>query len=147
LTLIEDDDDDSRLTRDQLFDSLAEGDELEIGGIERRDESGIFIEALKIEREEPEEDGEGDEVEYQLEGKLRTVTDDSITALGVEMEVDFAALGCTSDQLQALVDDQNEGFPTVKVDYEPATTPGLFQYVATDVEPSDDEGPEVECGD
>lgn len=143
LTLIENDDDVVRLTRDQLFDALASGDELEIEGIEREDESGIFIEALKIEREESEEDGD----EYQLEGKLRTVTDSSITVLGVEMAVEFAALGCTSTELQELIDGRDEGFPVIEVEYEPLDPPGQFSYRATEIESDDDEGPEIECDD
>jgi len=143
LTLIKnDDDDDSTLTRDQLFAALAFGGELEIEGIERGTDANIFLEALKIERE-----GDEGETEFELEGKLRDVTGNSITVLGIEIQVNFAALGCTSAQLQALIDERNDGsFPTVEVEYEP-TDSSEFTYVATEIESEDDNGPDIECDD
>lgn len=112
LTIVTGDDDDVRID----FEDLFIGDEVEVEGIEREDSSGgVFLEALKIEREEPEDDGE---VAFELEGKLRAIDEQSITVLGVRISTDVnTEFDDTSrDALRDLVDDG--GQPVLEVEYE-----------------------------
>jgi hypothetical protein len=141
LTIITGDDDDERIDFDKLFS----GDEVEIEGIEREDSLGnVFLEALKIEREKPEEEDDK-QTEFELEGKLRATGPNSITVLDVEMGADFAALGCTQNELQNLIDSQTGTFPIVEVGYSLAVS-GSFSYTATDIELEDGEQG-IECDD
>lgn len=91
-TLIEDDDDDNddnRITmRTRDIESLNVGDYLEIEGRQRGDDGG-FLEAIKIEREDDEDD------EYEMEGRITVLSDVSVTVLGLSMQrgsADFSGL-------------------------------------------------------
>lgn len=76
-TILLDDDDDQRLSRDDFFTTTTVGTWLEIDGIDRADDNGNrILEAIKIEREDDDEDDD-----YQLEG--------SITAKGTESSTDY----------------------------------------------------------
>ena len=130
-TVISGDDNDERIN----FEDLFLGDEVEVEGIEREDSSGnVFLEALKIEREEPEDD-DGEPVEFELEGKLRAMDDQSITVLGVristDMDTDFGETG--ESALQELVDDGNQ--PVVEVEYEDVGG----SYLADEIELEEDD--------
>lgn len=80
-TLIEDDDDDdddniTMRTRD--IESLRVGDFIEVEGRQRA-AGGDYLEAIKIEREDSDEEG------YEMEGRVTAVTDSSVTVLGLTL--------------------------------------------------------------
>ncbi len=80
-TLIEDDDDDDddRITmRARDIESLRVGDYLEIEGRQRTSDGG-YLEAIKIEREDDDDDG------YEMEGRVTAVTSNSVTVLGLTL--------------------------------------------------------------
>lgn len=136
LTVIIDDDDSGR-TPDQSLQSLRLGDEVEVEGIEREGDNGnIFLEALKIEREEPEDDDDSPS-EFELEGKVRQIDDFSITVLGVRMTAENSAFeGNDRSQVASQVNPLTGEFPIVEVGYEPIIV-GLYPYRATDIELDD----------
>lgn len=82
-TLIEDDDDDDdddRVTmRTTDIESLRVGDFIEVEGRQRSSDGG-YLEAIKIEREDDDED-DG----YELEGRVTAVTSNSVTVLGLTL--------------------------------------------------------------
>jgi uncharacterized protein DUF5666 len=79
-TLIDDDDDDDdRRSRVQDIQSLSVGDYLEIEGRQRSSEGG-YLEALSIEREDDNEDGD-----YELEARVSAVGPVSITLMNLEI--------------------------------------------------------------
>ena len=109
LTIITDDDE-SRLS----LNDLALPRKLEIEGIERVDDDGkIFLEALKIEREDDSPDGE-----FELTGRISEMVNDRIQVLGVDLfivqDTEFDDISRTA--LQGLVD--NGQRPKVEVEYE-----------------------------
>ncbi len=80
-TLIGDDDlddDDNAVSRIQDIENLNVGDYLEIEGIQTSDQGG-GLSALKIEREDDDDDG------FELEGRVTAVSGDRITVLGLEL--------------------------------------------------------------
>jgi len=127
LTVITDDDDDSRLS----LSDLVLPSELEIEGIERADNDGsIYLEALKIEREDDSPDGT-----FQLTGRISEMVNDRIQVLGVDLyiiqETEFDDISQT--ELQGLVD--NGARPKVEVDYEFIGT----RYVIDEIELEEDD--------
>ncbi|PXX93787.1 hypothetical protein DIT71_03035 [Marinobacter vulgaris] len=126
-------DDDARID----FEDLFWGDEVEVAGIEREDGRGdIFLEALKIEREEPEGDGLG---EFELEGKLRGIDDQSITVLGVRMAADANAFADNDrSKVESLVNPLTGAFPIIEVEYR-STNVGVYRYRAEEVELEEDD--------
>jgi hypothetical protein len=80
-TLIEndDDDDDRIILRTEDIESLRVGDFLEIEG-RQRSSSGGYLEALNIEREDDDDDGE-----FEMEGRLTAVTSNSVTVMGLTL--------------------------------------------------------------
>ncbi|MFL1455082.1 DUF5666 domain-containing protein [Marinobacter sp. GN3S48] len=93
-TLIEDDDDDDRITmRTQDIESLNVGDFLEIEGRQRSDDGG-FLEAIKVEREDDGDDG------YEMDGRVTALSSTTITVMGLEMlrgSADFSGIEVGSD--------------------------------------------------
>ncbi|MFL1467658.1 DUF5666 domain-containing protein [Marinobacter sp. HN1S83] len=93
-TLIEDDDDDDRITmRTQDIESLNVGDFLEIEGRQRSDDGG-FLEAIKVEREDDGDDG------YEMEGRVTALSSTTVTVMGLEMlrgSADFSGIQVGSD--------------------------------------------------
>ncbi len=93
-TLIEDDDDDDRITmRTQDIESLNVGDFLEIEGRQRSDDGG-FLEAIKVEREDDGDDG------YEMEGRVTALSSTTVTVMGLEMlrgSADFSGIEVGSD--------------------------------------------------
>lgn len=80
LTLIIDDDATGNLT----FADLKEGDALEVDGLQRtRADGSTYIEALKIERDQDDNDAV-----FELEGRVSAVDANGFTALGVVLNVD-----------------------------------------------------------
>ncbi|WP_292016706.1 DUF5666 domain-containing protein [Marinobacter sp. HL-58] len=81
-TLIEDDDDDDdddRISmRIQDIESLRTGDFIEVEGIQRSSDGG-YLEAIKIEREDDDDD------QFEMEGRVTAVTSDSVTVLGLTL--------------------------------------------------------------
>ncbi|RBP27526.1 hypothetical protein DET50_11411 [Marinobacter pelagius] len=106
------DDDDNIVRRTQDLETLNVGDYLEIEGIQTPDQGG-GLSALKIEREDDDDDG------FELEGRVTAVASDRITVLGLEL------LGTTSG---ISVGDH------VEVDYS-KTTGG--EYVIEEIEVED----------
>ncbi|WP_404364602.1 DUF5666 domain-containing protein [Marinobacter sp.] len=81
-TLLEDDDEEDG---DRLrFDNLLVGDYLEIEGIQRSGDGG-FLEALKIERDDEDEDDNGGEDDFELEGRITAIDGDRVTVMGLEL--------------------------------------------------------------
>jgi hypothetical protein len=136
LTIITDDDDNTRISLEDLFS----GDEVEVEGVEREDDSGaIFLEALKVEREEPE--GEGDEQsEFELEGKLRAIDAQSITVLGVRMSIGIGAFegNTPRSDIERMVSPQTGEFPLVEVEYSLAVV-GQDPFRADEIELEEDD--------
>jgi len=127
LTIITDDDDESRLS----LSDLALPRELEIEGIERVDNDGrIYLEALKIEREDDSPDGE-----FELTGRISEMVGDRIQVLGVNLyintETEFVDI--LRGELQELVDDRQR--PKVEVEYEFSGA----QYVIDEIELEEDD--------
>lgn len=136
LTLIENDDDGSELTKEQLLDQLGDGVEVEVEGIERETD-GIFLEALKIEIDDKQNNGSGFP-SFELEGKLREIDNNSLSILGVTMSVSGAAFNNTSQvELDQLIRPFENQYPIVEVEYE-ALSAVAFQYRATDIQLEDD---------
>ncbi|TGN40355.1 DUF5666 domain-containing protein [Marinobacter confluentis] len=135
-TVIENDDD-SQLPREQLLDRLTTGVEVEVEGIEREDDSGIFLEALNIEIDDQESGAELGEVEppeFELQGKLRSVDAESISILGVEMRALAGAYdGSSAGILQGLINVSEGVYPLVEVEYVPLSGQA-FLYDATEIE-------------
>lgn len=118
-TLIENDDDeddeDRIILRTQDIESLGVGDFVEIEGRQRTSDGG-FLEAISIEREDGSDD------EYEMEGRITAVTDNSITVLGLTMSrgnSDFSGFDVGQE---------------VKIDYQ-RNTGG--DYVVVDIEEDD----------
>lgn len=136
LTIITDDDDNTRISLEDLFS----GDEVEVEGVEREDDSGaIFLEALKVEREESE--GEGDEQsEFELEGKLRAIDAQSITVLGVRMSIGIGAFegNTPRSDIERMVSPQTGEFPLVEVEYSLAVV-GQDPFRADEIELEEDD--------
>ncbi|TGN40358.1 DUF5666 domain-containing protein [Marinobacter confluentis] len=91
-TLIEndddDDDDDNIVLRTQDIESLMVGDFVEIEGLQRLADGG-YLEAITIERED------GDDDDYQMEGRVTAINDNSITVLGLTLgrgDADFSGI-------------------------------------------------------
>ncbi|WP_203299762.1 DUF5666 domain-containing protein [Marinobacter sediminum] len=80
-TLIDDDDsgEDSRRSRAQDIESLQVGDYLEVEGRQQGTEGG-FLEAISIEREDSDEDGD-----FELEARVTVIGTDSITIMNLEV--------------------------------------------------------------
>lgn len=93
-TLIEDDDDDDRITmRTQDIESLNVGDFLEIEGRQRSDDGG-FLEAIKVEREDDGDDG------YEMDGRVTALSSTTVTVMGLEMlrgSADFSGIQVGSE--------------------------------------------------
>jgi hypothetical protein len=132
LTLIEDDDEESRLNQETFFQKQLMGAEVEVEGVERGSGNNIFIEALKIEIENQEtEDGTAS---FELEGKLREIEDNSLSILGVTMTYSADAVDDrTRIELQGLIKPSQNQYPLVEIEYE-ALSPGAFQFRANDIE-------------
>lgn len=129
LTIITDDDDNSRLS----LNDLALPRELEIEGIERTDNDGnIYLEALKIEREDDSPDGT-----FQLTGRISEMVNDRIQVLGVDLhiiqETEFDDISQT--ELQGLVDNRTR--PKVEVDYEFIGTRYVIEEIELEEEDDD----------
>ncbi|HEY9119075.1 MAG TPA: DUF5666 domain-containing protein [Marinobacter sp.] len=78
-TLVEDDDDDNSITmRTRDIEGLRVGDFIEVEG-RQRVSGGHYLEAVKIEREDGDEDG------YEMEARVTAVTDSSVTVLGLTL--------------------------------------------------------------
>lgn len=128
-TIIADDDDDRRLTLNDLNGRY----DLEIEGIERsRSDGSVFLEAVKIERDDDDTDNE-----YQMTGRLGDINCSvSITVIGVRMDItsatEFDDVSCS--QLES---DFNEmGLrPLLEVEYIKRND-GTFW--AEEIEPEDD---------
>jgi len=138
LTFIENDDDDSRLTRDELLHRLGDGVEVEVDGIERENNGDVFLEALKIDIDD-DQSSEGQVPSFELQGKLRAVDSASLSILGVDMSVSNTDFGDTSTaELQSLIQPFQNKYPIVEVEYEKLAA-GVFQYRAIEVELEDDD--------
>ncbi|WP_373001779.1 DUF5666 domain-containing protein, partial [Marinobacter sp.] len=127
LTIITDDDDDVRLS----LNDLALPRELEIEGIERAGNHGsIYLEALKIEREDDLPDGE-----FELTGRISEMVNDRIRVLGVDLYIsqDTEFDDISRSELQGLVD--NNQRPRVEVEYELIGT----RYVIDEIELEEDD--------
>ena len=91
-TVITEDDDDGSLN----FSDLASNMEIEVSGIENTNNSDefVYLEALKIEREEDEEDGD-EASEFEMEGRLESIDpslgEETIKVLGVTLAVDLTS--------------------------------------------------------
>ncbi|WP_273207756.1 DUF5666 domain-containing protein [Marinobacter subterrani] len=81
LTILEQDDDSA-----QASVALVSGTQVEVEGVEKSDASGVYIEALKVEVDNEEDDDLADN-EFELEGRLQSITEfpGSILVLGVQM--------------------------------------------------------------
>lgn len=124
LTIITDDDD-SRLS----LSDLTLPRELEIEGVERLGDDGrVFLEALKIEREDDFPDDE-----FELVGRLRAISPSTITVLGVTLDVRDTEFDDVN--FDDLVREFGRGArPRLEVDY--GERDGL--YFAEEVELDDD---------
>jgi hypothetical protein len=123
-TLIVDDDDDTRLS----FGDLRVGDTVEVDGIRREDSGGrVFLEAIKIEREDDDDDDE-----FQLTGRVDAVDVSArqFTVLGLTLTVTSETEW--EDGLDD-IDDLRPGM-RVEVDYEQCG----FGFCALEVEREDD---------
>ncbi|GBO83606.1 hypothetical protein MS5N3_10570 [Marinobacter salsuginis] len=126
LTIITDDDE-ARLS----LSDLALPRELEIEGIERVGSDGsIYLEALKIERDDESPDGE-----FELTGRISEMVNDRIQVLGVDLHIsqdtDFDQI--SRNELQGLVDAGQR--PKVEVEYEFVGT----RYVIDEIELEEDD--------
>lgn len=131
-TIITDDDDDTRIKLEDLVGFY----EVEVEGIEREDDNGnVFLEAVKIEREELEV---GDDDQFQLTGGLRGMDQFSIEVLGVSIAlgIDTEFDDVSRDELQARVDNQER--PVVEVEYDRRTN-GTFRADEIELEEDDDD--------
>ncbi|WP_372987461.1 DUF5666 domain-containing protein [Marinobacter sp.] len=110
LTIITDDDDETRLTLGDLQTSL----ELKVEGVDRFDNDGSgYLEALVIERGDDAADGE-----YELTGRITEMVDDRIRVLGLDVftTTDTEFDDISKSELQALVDSGQQ--PVVEVEYQ-----------------------------
>jgi len=126
LTIITDDDDESRLS----LSDLALPSELEIEGIERSgDDGSIYLEALKIEREDDSPEGE-----FELTGRILEMVNDRIRRLGVDLFITTnTEFDTPRSELQGLVDASQR--PKVEVEYEFIGT----RYVIEEIELEEDD--------
>lgn len=132
LTIITDDDDDTRIKLEDLVGFY----EVEVEGIEREDDNGnVFLEAVKIEREELEV---GDDDQFQLTGRLRDMNQFSIEVLGVSIAlgIDTEFDDISRNDLQDRVDNQER--PVVEVEYDRRTN-GTFRADEIELEEDDDD--------
>lgn len=119
-TVITEDDDDGSLA----FGDLTSGMEIEVSGIERKNDSDefVFLEALKIEREEREEDDhDGGEMQpkFEMEGRLESSdpssSEKTIKVLGVTLIVDAnSSFGDDADDIKF---DQLQAGDFLEVEY------------------------------
>ncbi|WP_372927726.1 DUF5666 domain-containing protein [Marinobacter sp.] len=126
------DDDDARIKLENLIGFY----EVEVEGIEREDDNGnVFLEAVKIEREELET---GEDDGFQLTGRLRGMNLFDIDVLGVRinLNVDTEFDGIGRDELQDRVD--NRELPVVEVEYDRRTN-GTFLAEEIELEEDDDD--------
>ncbi len=123
-TLITDDDDDDRLT----FPQLQTGDFLEIDGIRREDDSGVYLEATRIERDDDDDD------DFELTARVDSVGITSFTILGITMNVDG---GIEWDDGLDNINDLSEGM-RVEVEYELRNN-GMFYALEVEREDDDDD--------
>lgn len=110
-TIITDDDDDQRLTLNDLNGRY----ELEVEGIERsRLDGSVFLEAVKIERDDDDTDNE-----YQMTGRLGEINCSvSITVLGVRMDIISATSFDDENCSQLESDFRDRGLrPLLEVEY------------------------------
>ena len=118
-TLIESDDDDSDseriIMRTEDIEGLHVGNFLEIEG-RQRSSGGGYLEALKIEREDDEDD------EFEMEGRVTAVTSNSVTVMGLTL------LSGTEDLSDIRADDE------VEVDYSRSTG---GEYIIKEIEKDD----------
>ncbi|HTN35074.1 MAG TPA: DUF5666 domain-containing protein [Marinobacter sp.] len=132
-TIITDDENDKRLTiADLLYYSPASKFVLvEVSGLERKDEFGqVYVEALQIEREISDDQ----EDEYEIEGRLSSVTGEYIKMLGVKINTSGASFKKTS--LNDLQSRLAEGKKVVlEVEYK--KVPAGSGYNATEIESGD----------
>ncbi|MCD1649260.1 DUF5666 domain-containing protein [Marinobacter adhaerens] len=126
LTIITDDDDESRLS----LSDLALPRELEIEGIERSGSDGsVYLEALKIEREDDSPDGG-----FELTGRISEMVNDRIQVLGVDLFINpNTEFDTPRSELQGLVDSGQR--PEVEVEYEFIGT----RYVIDEIELEEDD--------
>lgn len=132
LTIITDDNDDARIKLENLVGFY----EVEVEGIEREDENGdVFLEAVKIEREELEI---GEDDQFQLTGRLRGMNQFSIEVLGVSIAlgIDTEFDDISRGDLQDRVDNQEQ--PVVEVEYDRRTN-GTFRADEIELEEDDDD--------
>lgn len=130
-TLIENNDDDAivNANKEDLLSQLVAGVEVEVEGIER--DNGEILEAVKIEIDDGEDGGTRS---FELEGKLRAITENSITVLGVTLYAPVAAFDdVTREQLEGLFQPEQNAFPILEVDYDKVSGFG-FSYQAEDIE-------------
>lgn len=137
-TLITDDNDDERLT----FSQLTGGFKVEIDGIEREDNRGnVFLEALKIERnEEDDDDGGGSDSnvsQFELEGRLTGIASNSITTLGVAVLTDDNTEFDGVSRAQLLSRFDNGERLILEVEYE--FRAGAYFAVEVELEEDDDD--------
>lgn len=123
-TLIVDEDDDDRLS----FDDLRVGDTVEVDGIRREGSGGlVFLEAIKIEREDDDDDDE-----FELTGRVDAVNVSArqFTVLGLVLTV------TSETEWEDGLDDIDDLRPDmrVEVDYEQCG----FGFCALEVEREDD---------
>jgi hypothetical protein len=130
LTIITDDDDDNGNRID--FEDLNGNFELEVEGIERTRQDGeVFLEAVRIERDGDEGDGE-----LEMVGRLNAIDDNSVTVLGVQMTAGIGAFEDDDDELSRA--DLEALFlagerPLLEVDYR-RTSVGLYPFEAQEIE-------------
>jgi hypothetical protein len=105
---------------------------VEVEGIEKEQGTDIFSEALKVEVDDEIADIE-DRDQYELEGRLSSITFDSITVLGVTID---AAPGSYDDIPQNEVIERFEDAEVLILEVDYVERDGL--YFAEEVEPEDD---------
>lgn len=133
-TIITDDDEDNaRIGLNDLNGNF----DVEVEGIERSGQNGVFLEATKVEREEGEgeEDGEGNE--FELTGKLTAIDSTTLTVLGVTMAADASVFDGTSRNALEDALGPNEN-PLIEVEYVESPQ-GSGNFVAEEVELEEDE--------
>ncbi len=134
LTFIENDDDDSGLTRAQLLDRLGDGVEVEVEGIERENSGDIFVEALKIEIDDDEGSDSG-LPSFELQGRLRQVDQVSLSILGLNMRIFNTEFNETSlAELQQLTQPLQNQYPIVEVEYEAQAAGAPYRAVKVELE-------------
>ncbi|WP_372966095.1 DUF5666 domain-containing protein [Marinobacter sp.] len=127
-TIIVDDDSDQRIGLSGLNGIF----KLEVDGIEKSGPDGVFIEAIKIEREA----GDQADQEYELTGRL-THLDCHGTLRVLDVAMTFVGADAFDDdcaELKSLVD--SGASPLIEVEYSKETSPE--GYVAEEIEQEDD---------